>query len=566
MARTGSTRPRFSRRLDCGIESAAVVGERSAALSRMHSLGLPVPSGFAITVDAFRAWRAAGEAIPADVWSEVSWRLEELTGALGRGHGAPTSSLAVCASPPERPPEPLSERGIGRAEGRDQVLVEVPGGPPRHRWADVRRAVETLWRRHAENMGDATAVIVHHLPGGSSGHGVIVSRDPATGSPGAVISFTPAGLLDQREPNAEGVEPAMLRHGLPDVHQAVEEAAVLLETAFGDMCAIRFVVDRGEVWLLDAFVPERSGSAAVRVAVDMIDEGFVGVQDALRRIPLWALEQAQAPVFARPRELEVVSRARPVAPGAAVGAAVFDPLEASERAAAGEAVVLIAPAATAEEVVDQWAPSAVVLAGPPPRPFGCSAFAKRLAVCHALDLVIDHEHESARTASGHALHPGDPLSVDGRHGLVAAGEARLVAAPPDAHLARVLQWCDELRRTAISGVAPAAWPRVATPEAARELGEPRALIDLSREPDAEGRTRGLREMVAALLGSGVSELGLALPDRLWAWDPRPPSGPWRLVVAAPGLTWAARLMAARMPLDKAPAPSSVAPTAASQRG
>src|SRR5437764_4408914 len=213
MARTGSTRPRFSRRLDCGIESAAVVGERSAALSRMHSLGLPVPSGFAITVDAFRAWRAAGEAIPADVWSEVSWRLEELTGALGRGHGAPTSSLAVCASPPERPPEPLSERGIGRAEGRDQVLVEVPGGPPRHRWADVRRAVETLWRRHAENMGDATAVIVHHLPGGSSGHGVIVSRDPATGSPGAVISFTPAGLLDQREPNAEGVEPAMLRHG-----------------------------------------------------------------------------------------------------------------------------------------------------------------------------------------------------------------------------------------------------------------------------------------------------------------------------------------------------------------
>ena len=249
-----------------------------------------------------------------------------------------------------------------------------------------------------------------------------------------------------------------------------------------------------------------------------------------------------------------------------MGAAVFDPLEASERAAAGEAVVLIAPAATAEEVVDQWAPSAVVLAGPPPRPFGCSAFAKRLAVCHALDLVIDHEHESARTASGHALHPGDPLSVDGRHGLVAAGEARLVAAPPDAHLARVLQWCDELRRTAISGVAPAAWPRVATPEAARELGEPRALIDLSREPDAEGRTRGLREMVAALLGSGVSELGLALPDRLWAWDPRPPSGPWRLVVAAPGLTWAARLMAARMPLDKAPAPSSVAPTAASQRG
>jgi len=204
-----------------------------------------------------------------------------------------------------------------------------------------------------------------------------------------------------------------------------------------------------------------------------------------------------------------------------------------------------------------------VLAGPPPRPFVWSAFAKRPAVCHALDLVLDCEHGRARTGSGHVVHAGDPVSVDGRHGLVAAGEARLVPAPPEAYVARVLQWSEEFRQTGIATVAPSAWPRVTSPEAAGDLEAPRVLIDLSLEPDPEARTRALREIVAALLEAGASELGLVLADRLRGWDPRPPSGPWRLVVASPRLTWAARLLAARMRLEEAPASP---PAAASRRG
>src|SRR6058998_2452543 len=129
MAATGSPaasqRGRFTRPLDAGAEPASVVGARGAALSRMQSLGLPVPPCFAITVDAFRAWRAAGETMPAEVWREMRARL----GEVGR-------ALAVRVSPTDRPPGPPTAPA-GEAPAPAERLPE---------------AVEGLWRRYAEEV------------------------------------------------------------------------------------------------------------------------------------------------------------------------------------------------------------------------------------------------------------------------------------------------------------------------------------------------------------------------------------------------------------------------------
>ena len=543
----------FTRPLDSGIERVAVVGRRGAALSVMHSLGLSVPPCFAITVDAFRAWRSAGGATPPDVWREVDSRLVELSRALGGNDSTRVCSVAVLASSPDRPPELPTEFGAHAPRASEPVLVAHPGVETAR---ELRRAIEVLWLRQAEaagQHGDADheiAIVVQHdvSPGtvGLSGHGLVVSRDPVTGSPGAVVSFTASMRRDHFPPNTDQAVGVVAPHELPEVYDALEDAVVLLESVLGDMCGVRFVVDGGELWLVDAFLPQRSGPAAIRVAVDMIDEALVGVQVGLRQIPLWALGQAQAPVFARQQALEVVSRAQPVAPGAGVGAAVFDMHAARERDAE-DPVVLVASAAAADEAVAQWAPSGVLLAGPSPRALPPGAFAKRPAVCHAPDLVIAPDGKQARTASGRVFHADEVISVDGRRGLVAAGTARLVPPQPEAHVARVLRWCEDFGRTTIAEVAPPGWRCVGTTEAAGSVPDgARVLIDLTGKPDPSGWTAQLRQIVAAALEAGATEVGLVLPSLLCGWDPHPPAATWRLTVAPPGLSWAALLLGARL--------------------
>ena len=507
----------YTRRLDSGVKPAAAVGRRGATLSRLHSLGLPVPPAFAIGAAAFRSWQAAGGTPPPDFSRELSRRLDELgTGGVLRVRPSPLGTA-----------NPTGGASAQTVE-RDQVMP----------------ALEAVWRAHPD-----APVTVQRLPrdgGEQSGHGLFVSRDPLTGSPGPTIRFR----VGERGPKD-------LRRDLPAAHEALEAAASLLETVFCDMCAIEFMIDRRELWLLDAFAPQRSGPAAVRVAVEMVDEALLSVHAALRRIPLWAFEQAQAPVFAHPQEIERICPARPLAPGAAVGGAVFEPQEADRRAAAGEPVVLVAAAQEAERAVTQWAPSAVVVAGP----MEMDVFPTRPAVCHAPELVVDRQRRHARAASGRLLHAGQPVSVDGRAGLVAAGEVRLVAAQPDPHVAYVLPWCDELRQLTVAGIAPSSWSRVSTVEAARAVSGAPALIDPGGAVDGAARDELLRELVAAALKAGSSELGIIIPSPLGGWDLHPPPAPWRLVVAQPGLEWAARLLAARTPCDGAGADASQLPSA-----
>src|SRR5436305_13929197 len=107
---------RFARSLDSALERPSDVGARGAALSLMHRLGLPVAPSFAITTDAWQAWRAGDGTIPAAVWQEVAQRLDELK---PRPRDT-TTELVVLSSPRDRPAEPPT--GLGRQPGERVVL------------------------------------------------------------------------------------------------------------------------------------------------------------------------------------------------------------------------------------------------------------------------------------------------------------------------------------------------------------------------------------------------------------------------------------------------------------
>src|SRR4051794_69853 len=268
----------FTRVLTGAEDAPEVVGEKGAAIARMHALGLPVAPAFAVTTHARRAW-ARGGALPRAARAEVARRLDALGTRAADG-------VAVRASPTHAGPR-VGPARLGVPSESDAVC----------------RAVEDIWRASA---GAPVAVVVQRCiaaRGERSGRGVVVSRNPLTAAPLAVGCY-------------EGRALEALRGTLPAVHRALEDAAVLLESAFGDMCEVTFAIERGRLWLLGARRARRAGAAAIRVAVDLVDEALIAPEDALRQVPLWALEQAQAPVVAPGDHLDILARGVGVAPGA----------------------------------------------------------------------------------------------------------------------------------------------------------------------------------------------------------------------------------------------------------
>ncbi|MCW3019219.1 MAG: pyruvate phosphate dikinase, partial [Solirubrobacterales bacterium] len=294
---------RFAARIGSGVENPLVVGERGAGLARMRRLGLPVPDGFTLTTDAWRAWQRVGAQMPLDLSRGLRTELVHLVHHLDHlDHLAAERrtggrlGLAVRPSPPVRvpqePPAKLVEVELDLAEDQGRAL-------PRQLMAQVREAVESIWRAWDPEPAYASlrtatmprergiAVVVQRAvasEGGERfGHGRLLTRDPETGAPGAVGCFAPAddGSLEA------------LRLSAPTAYAALSDGGVLIESAYTDMCEIAFAIDDGELWMLDARPAERSPTAAVRVAVDLVEEGLIELDEALERISLPALEELQ---------------------------------------------------------------------------------------------------------------------------------------------------------------------------------------------------------------------------------------------------------------------------------
>jgi hypothetical protein len=288
---------RYVARIEFGVENPLVVGERGAGLARMHRLGLPVPGGFTLTTDAWRAWQRVGAQMPLDLSRALRGELVHLVHELATGDatGGPIR-LAVRPSPPVHVADGSPERLLVLELDTSQ---EPGGALPRALPAQVREAVEAIWRGWDPEPAYAQlrtasaprergiAVVVQRAiessTDGHSGHGRLITRDPETGLPGAVGCFG----------SAKDGSLAALRLAAPQAYAALSDGGVLIESAYRDMCEIEFAIDDGELWLLDARAAERTPAAAIRVAVDLVEEGLIELDEALERVSLSALDRLQ---------------------------------------------------------------------------------------------------------------------------------------------------------------------------------------------------------------------------------------------------------------------------------
>ena len=267
--------------------------------------------------------------------------------------------------------------------------------------------------------------------GERSGSGVAFTRDPATGEKVFYGEFL---MNAQGEDVVAGVRTpnpvAQLRDIMPSAYTELERIRKVLESRFKDMQDFEFTIEEGKVFMLQTRNGKRTGIAAVRIAVEMVNEKLIDWQTAITRVPAEQLDQVLAPIFDRSaiKEAEVIAKGLPAGPGAATGRIYFN-AERSVEAAKNDKVLLVRVETSPEDLRGMIAAEGILTARG-----GVSSHAALVArqmgkvcVCGASALQVNYEKKTL-TVDGRVFNEGDYLSIDGTAGEVYAGEVKTAAS------------------------------------------------------------------------------------------------------------------------------------------
>jgi pyruvate,orthophosphate dikinase len=353
------------------------------------------------------------------------------------------------------------------------------------------------------DLGTAVNIVtmVFGNMGDDSGTGVAFTRDPSTGAKRIYGEFLPNA---QGEDVVAGIRTPMsiskMQELWPAVYQQFEEIADRLEQTYKDVQDLEFTVERGKLYMLQTRNAKRTGKAAVVTAVDMVNEGLITRDEALRRIQPMHVQHILVPQFdptARNKAGVPIGKGLAASPGAAVGKVVFDPDRSAELAAQGEPVIL-ARRETSPEDFHGMAPAVGILTSRGGSSSHAAVVARQMGkpcIAGAEEIDIDVAGQKL-SANGTTLREGDWMSLDGTTGEVFAG--RMPTIEPDfereTELITLLSWADETRTLGV-------WANADTPEEvarARSLGASGVgLVRTEHMFREEGRPPFVQEMILA---------------------------------------------------------------------
>ncbi len=334
-------------------------------------------------------------------------------------------------------------------------------------WHSKRAVDYRKYNKIPDDWGTAVNVVsmVYGNMGEDSGTGVAFTRDPNTG---AKVLFGEYLRNAQGEDVVAGIrtpEPiGDLERKQPDVYRQFLAIAQQLETYYRDMQDIEFTVERGKLYMLQTRNAKRSAEAAVRIALDMVREGLIDKNEALRRVKAETLDQLFHSRIDPAEHFATLAKGLNASPGAAAGKIALDPDTAVRMAAGGDDVLLVRFETTPDDVHGMIAARGVLTAkgGATSHAAVVARGMGRPCVSGCDALTIDLR---ARTAliDGRTFREGDELTIDGTTGIVVAGALKLIDPPSElpAWLAEFLSWADDTRRLGV-------WANADTPEDARK--------------------------------------------------------------------------------------------------
>ncbi len=324
------------------------------------------------------------------------------------------------------------------------------------------------------DLGTAVNVVtmVYGNLGKGSASGVAMSRNATTGENALEGDY----LTDsQGEDVVAGIRPTkplrQLSTEMPTVYTQFEGIARRLEHHYREMQDMEFTVERGELWILQTRTGKRTAQAAVRIAVEMAEEGLLSREEAVLRVEPTQVEFFLHPQFSLEAKAghDVIAHGLNVSPGAATGVVAFD-ADLAERWAKSEKrqVLLVRPETKPDDVHGMLAAEGI-LTSSGGRTSHAALVARQFgkpAVVGASEISIDLRTRTME-ASGVQVHEGEWISVDGTTGEVFVGELETVVPDMrDAWLSKLMTWADEFRRLSVR--ANADYPEDA--ERARRYG------------------------------------------------------------------------------------------------
>jgi pyruvate,orthophosphate dikinase len=289
-------------------------------------------------------------------------------------------------------------------------------------WNTERAKLYRRRERIPDDLGTAVNVVamVFGNMGEDSGTGVCFTRDPATGESGAYGDYLPNA---QGEDVVSGIRNPLtledFRRRAPKLFEELAGIMYRLETHYRDICDIEFTVERGKLWILQTRVAKRTPAAAFRIAIQLVDEQLITMDEALLRVTGNQLAQLMFPQFEKNGDFKPVAVGIPASPGAAVGVAVFDSLRAAERSERGEKVILIRRETNPDDLGGMLA-SVGILTSRGGKTSHAAVVARgvgKTAVCGAEELEVN-EAEGYAQIGDIKIKEGDPISIDGLTGEI----------------------------------------------------------------------------------------------------------------------------------------------------
>jgi pyruvate,orthophosphate dikinase len=312
--------------------------------------------------------------------------------------------------------------------------------------------------------GWGTAVNVQAMVFGNMGEtsatGVAFTRNPSTGERAYYGEFlinaqgedVVAGIrtpqyLTRSAREAAGAKPASMEEAMPDTYAELARVFDLLETHYRDMQDIEFTVERGKLWMLQTRSGKRTAKAALKMAVDMAQEGLITEQQAVGRVDPAALDQLLHPTLDPEAERDVLTKGLPASPGAASGAVVFDADTAEKRAEMGDAVILVRVETSPEDIHGMHAAKGILTArgGMTSHAAVVARGMGRPCVSGAGTLAIDAKAKLFRVGD-RTIREGDTITIDGATGEVMAGKVPTVEPELAGDFGILMEWADKVRR------------------------------------------------------------------------------------------------------------------------
>jgi pyruvate, orthophosphate dikinase len=377
-------------------------------------------------------------------------------------------------------------------------------------WMNQRAITYRRLHNIPESWGTAVNVqaMVFGNMGETSATGVAFTRNPSTGEKSLYGEFllnaqgedvvagirTPQEITEQARVAAASDKPSMEK-SLPDAFKELIRIYGVLEKHYRDMQDLEFTVEQGKLWMLQTRSGKRTAKAALRIAVELANEGLITREEAVARVEPQALDQLLHPTIDPSAERKVLAVGLPASPGAAAGQVVFSADDAEAMKSEGRRVILVRIETSPEDIHGMHAAEGILTTRG-----GMTSHAAVVArgmgkpcVSGAGTLRVDYTAGTLSVA-GQTFRQGDHITIDGSTGQVLAGRVPMIEPELSGEFGTLMGWADTVRKLGVRANADTPTDaRVALKFGAEGIG----LCRTEHMFFEEHRIRAMREMILA---------------------------------------------------------------------